>query len=117
MKTEGSCSDIVTLDDDAAEKVDSALRNTELDSETSGLRISVERGGCAGLSYKFDLTGEPDDSDIVCREGHPRVFVDAPSEQYLRGAELTVEETAQGTGFCIDNPNATQQCGCGLSFR
>lgn len=117
MSSEEPGTDIVTLADDAADAVTSALRANGLNAETGGLRVSVERGGCAGLSYEVDLTDEPDETDVVCDEDRPSVFVDSASKQYLHGAELTVAETAHGTGFCIDNPNADQQCGCGLSFR
>jgi len=117
MTSEETGTDIVTLADDATDAVNAALRANGLNTETGGLRISVERGGCAGFSYSIDVTAEPEETDIVCSDGHPSVFVDGASEQYLRGAELTVAETAHGTGFCIDNPNADQQCGCGLSFR
>lgn len=117
MSSEEPGTDVVTLADDAADAVNSALRAKGLNTETGGLRVSVERGGCAGLSYKVDLTAEPEETDVVCDDDRPSVFVDSASKQYLRGAELTVAETAHGTGFCIDNPNADQQCGCGLSFR
>lgn len=117
MTSEEPGTEIVTLADDAADAVTAALRESGLDTETGGLRVSVERGGCAGLSYDLGLAAEPAETDVVCEDGRPSVFVDDASTQYLRGAELTVAETAHGTGFCIDNPNADQQCGCGLSFR
>lgn len=110
-------SDRITLEDRAVETVRSLLRKQGLDPDSAGLRLAVERGGCAGLSYTFTLSPEPEPDDVVCECGDVRVFVEPASEPYLTGAELTVESTAHGTGFVIDNPNATQECGCGLSFK
>ena len=107
----------IRLDDRATETVRSVLREQGFDPEAAGLRLGVERGGCAGLSYTFELASEPDPDDVVLEDGDVRVFVDAASEPYLAGVELGVDATAHGTGFTIDNPNATQECGCGLSFR
>lgn len=107
----------ISLDDRAVETIRSLLRKQEFDPDSAGLRLAVERGGCAGLSYTVALSSEPKPDDVVCESDGIRVFVDSASEPYLAGAELTVESTAHGTGFTIDNPNATQECGCGLSFR
>jgi len=109
--------DVLTLDDDAAETINSVLRREGFDPDTAGVRIAVERGGCAGLSYRFDLADAPEEGDIVHETDGATVFVDRPSAQYVRGAEVSLERTAHGTGFTIDNPNAEQECGCGLSFQ
>lgn len=110
-------SDRISLDDQAADTIRSILRDEGLDADTAGLRLAVERGGCAGLSYSFELSPEPEPDDVICECGEVRLFVEPASEPYLAGVELRVESTAHGTGFTIDNPNATQECGCGLSFR
>lgn len=107
----------ITLDDRALETIQTLLREQGLDPDSGGLRLAVERGGCAGLSYTFALSAEPESDDVVCECDGVRVFVDSASEPYLAGAELSIESTAHGTGFTIDNPNATEECGCGLSFR
>lgn len=109
--------DVLTLDDDAVDTINSVLRAEGFDPESAGVRIAVERGGCAGLSYRFDLAEAPEDGDVVHETEQATVFVDRPSAQYVRGAEVSVERTAHGTGFTIDNPNAEQECGCGLSFQ
>lgn len=108
--------DIVGVDDDAATVITSMLADNGYDPGTAGLRLAVENGGCAGLSYRFTLTDAPDSQDVVCNTERVTVFVDPASTEYIEGATLTVETTAHGTGFVIDNPNAEQECGCGLSF-
>lgn len=109
--------EVVTLSNAAASAMNTALREEGFDPETAAVRISVERGGCAGLSYRFDLTDVPEDDDIVHETAHANVMVARPSAQYIRGAEVDLEQTAHGTGFTIKNPNAEQECGCGLSFQ
>lgn len=109
--------EVLTLSNAAASVMNKALREEGFDPETAGVRISVERGGCAGLSYRFDLVTDPEDDDLVHETADANVMVDRPSAQYVRGAEVHLEQTAHGTGFTIENPNAEQECGCGLSFQ
>jgi len=35
----------------------------------------------------------------------------------LRGATLDFRDGLTGTGFQIENPNASRTCGCGTSFE
>lgn len=109
--------DVLTLSTAAADAMNTVLREEGFDPETAGVRISVERGGCAGLSYRFDLVADPSDDDLVYESKHANIVIDRPSAQYVRGAEVHIEQTAHGSGFTIDNPNAEQECGCGLSFQ
>lgn len=108
---------VITLTARAGEFVGSLLDDQGLDPASAGLRVAVERGGCAGLSYRFDLAAAPDDGDVVFRTEETRVFVDPAAVEYVEGAEVDLTRSVHGTGFRIDNPNADQQCGCGLSFR
>lgn len=66
--------------------------------------------------YRFELTASPESGDIVSEHEGISIFVDSASEPYLRGSHLEFKDTAHGTGFTIDNPNAAEQCGCGISF-
>jgi len=38
------------------------------------------------------------------------------SHQYLTGASIDFDDSLQGGGFKINNPNAVKSCGCGSSF-
>lgn len=107
----------ITVTDDASATIQSVLGERGLDPETAGIRLAVEQGGCAGLSYRFELAAEPAPGDHVSENAGVALFVDAESRPYLEGAELGFERTAHGTGFVVDNPNASQECGCGISFR
>ena len=79
------------------------------------LRLSVDGGGCAGFSYKFDLGKiEADDAQAVA-EGVTLV-VDPVSFDLLDGSEVDYIEDLGGASFKVINPNAASGCGCGSSF-
>jgi iron-sulfur cluster assembly protein len=87
-----------------------------VDGEKMGLRIVVEKGGCAGMQYemRFDVAGA---EDIVNESEGARVLVDAASARFLEGASLDYCDDLVGTGFRLHNPNAARSCGCGTSFE
>lgn len=86
------------------------------DGQTKMLRISVEGGGCSGFSYKFDLVGQAAPDDIVVERSGATVLVDAVSVPFILGSELDFVDDLIGSGFKVNNPNATASCGCGTSF-
>ncbi len=81
-----------------------------------GLRILVEKGGCAGLQYTMNLDVRRSGDNVVERDG-VGVFIDPTSLPYLSGAELDYCDDLVGTGFRLRNPNAVRSCGCGTSFE
>lgn len=103
----------ISLTETAARRI-AAIMAKEADK--TALRISVEGGGCAGFSYKFELVcGENDDDTRVSRDG-ATVLIDAMSLPFLLGAEIDFIDDLMGQSFKINNPNATSSCGCGTSF-
>ena len=81
-----------------------------------GLRLYVERGGCAGMSYAMKIDQSADGDEIYEVNG-ARVFVDAESLKYLAGCRLDYVDALNDAGFKIENPNAARSCGCGTSFE
>jgi iron-sulfur cluster assembly protein len=81
-----------------------------------GLRILVEKGGCAGMQYamRLDVFHE---GDVISESGGARVYMDQTTAALLRGAELDYCDDLMGTGFRLQNPNAVRSCGCGTSFE
>lgn len=80
------------------------------------LRVSVEGGGCSGFQYKYELTQEQLDDDIVLGDDRVKVLIDAISLPYLANSVIDYKVTLMGAAFEINNPNATASCGCGTSF-
>ena len=79
------------------------------------LRLSVDGGGCAGFTYKFEL-GEPEQDDQVASTDGVSLVVDPVSLQLIEGAQVDYVEDLGGASFKVTNPNAASGCGCGSSF-
>ncbi|WP_227354468.1 HesB/IscA family protein [Haladaptatus salinisoli] len=107
----------IEVTEDAAEQALSLLDGEGLDPEVAGLRLFVQQGGCAGLSYGMRFDGEPEEDDTVYEHHDLRVFVDPASMNYIEGSVVDFEQGLQGAGFHVDNPNVVSECGCGESFR
>jgi iron-sulfur cluster assembly accessory protein len=105
---------MITLTPAAAEYLNSLVSGRE--DAPDGLRILVEKGGCAGMQYamKLDTLG-PD--DLVSERDGARVFMDPATASLLKGAQLDYCDDLVGTGFRLQNPNAARSCGCGTSFE
>ncbi|MFZ9920861.1 MAG: HesB/IscA family protein [Terrimicrobiaceae bacterium] len=81
-----------------------------------GLRLGVEKGGCAGLQYVME-TGTWREGDTIVEHAGAKVFIDAASTDHLSGSVLDYEDGLSGAGFRIRNPHASRSCGCGTSFE
>jgi len=107
---------MIELTDAAAGHLLDLLEEKDFSPEEKGLRLFVEKGGCAGMSYamKIDV---PAEGDAVFTNGTARVFVDGESLKYLDGCHLDYVDALNDAGFKIENPNAARSCGCGTSFE
>ena len=86
-----------------------------LPEEGTSLRIKVVGGGCSGLRYElaFDINK---DEDLVEEAHGVNVIIDPKSALYMVGTQLDFADGLMESGFKINNPNATNSCGCGESF-
>ncbi len=84
-------------------------------AEGDGLRLLVERGGCAGMQYGMKIDKVADGDEVIESEG-VRVYVDQESLPRLQGLQLDVVEDLSGKRFLFRNPNAGHSCGCGKTF-
>jgi iron-sulfur cluster assembly protein len=107
----------VAVSEEAAEEALDLLISEDLDTDVAGLRLFVQQGGCAGLSYGMRFEHEPEADDTVFERNGLRVFVDGASLNYVEGSVLDYEGGLQGAGFHVENPNIVSECGCGESFR
>lgn len=107
---------MLTVTPSAEKGLRDLLNERGADPATTGLRLSVSRGGCAGMQYEMGL-GEPSESDEIVDCGGAKVAVDAGSLQYLDGCTLDYADDLAGAGFRVINPKAARSCGCGTSFE
>jgi len=90
---------------------------SEENMPTGFLRVRVVPGGCSGFSYEMGFDDETEESDQVFESDGVKVAIDELSYPYLNGSTLDFKDGLNGTGFAIENPNATGSCGCGQSFN
>ena len=107
---------MVTITDKGAEKVHEFLASQEADVSMAGLRVGVRGGGCSGFQYQLAFD-EQRDSDVVFETHGLKLLVDDESLPFVRGSVIDYEESLQGAGFKVENPNVVAACGCGSSFR
>lgn len=106
---------MVTITDKAKSKIDRLRADANLD-DSYFLRVSVQGGGCSGLSYNLDFDNELKTGDQEFEDKGVKLILDMKSFLYLAGTELDFSDGLNGKGFNFHNPNASRTCGCGESF-
>ena len=106
---------IIKLSDNAAKRIKEIMSNAE--NESLGVRVSVKTGGCAGMSYVMEYTKEANPTDEVIEDKGVKVFVDSSALMYLLGTEMDYKIEELSSSFVFNNPNETERCGCGESFK
>ena len=108
-------SQIIKLSDNAADRIKEIMSGEK--SNTIGVRVAVKSGGCAGMSYVMEYAKEINPSDEIVEEKGVKVFVDAAAVMYLLGTEMDYKKEELSSSFVFNNPNETERCGCGESFK
>ena len=107
---------MIELTASAAAQLRMLVEEKVLDTKTSGLRLSDEKGGCAGLQYAMSI-GAPQENDLIVEREDARLFIDAESVKWLDNSVIDYEEGLSGAGFRVRNPLSARSCGCGTSFE
>jgi iron-sulfur cluster assembly protein len=88
-----------------------------LEKETGvALRLGVRKTGCSGWAYEVSIAEELDSDDQLFEDKGVKIVVDDESLPYLTGSKIDFISSGLNRTFQFDNPNATQECGCGESF-
>ncbi len=106
---------VLTLTETAAEKVQQLMARDGR-GEDFGLRIKVVGGGCSGLQYQLMFDNQQSEWDQESEQNGVKVREDSTSADYLLGSTVDYVDDLNGSGFKIENPNASSTCGCGQSF-
>ena len=106
---------IIKLSDNAVSRIKEIMSNAK--KSTIGVRVGVKSGGCAGMSYVMEYTKEVNPNDEVIEEKGVKVFVDSAAIMYLLGTEMDYKKEELSSSFVFNNPNETERCGCGESFK
>ena len=106
----------ISLTQNAAIELRSLLESKNASPVEKGLRLLVEKGGCAGMQYQMKIDDVAADDEISERDG-VRVMVDPESLKWLAGSAVDYHDALNDSGFKIINPQAARSCGCGTSFE
>jgi iron-sulfur cluster assembly protein len=99
---------IIKLSDNAANRIKEIM---------SGAQKGVKAGGCAGMSYIMEYAKNSNPNDEVIEDKGVKVFIDAGAVMYLLGTEMDYKTEQFSSSFVFKNPNETERCGCGESFK
>ncbi|MGB5489029.1 MAG: iron-sulfur cluster assembly accessory protein [Lysobacterales bacterium] len=102
----------IQLTDNAAQRVKQFL---EKDNGVA-LRLGVRKTGCSGWAYEVSIASELKNDDQVFEDKGIKIVVDNESLPYLQGSSIDFTQSGLNRTFQFNNPNATDECGCGESF-
>lgn len=84
---------------------------------SSGLRIGVKKGGCAGMEYTMDYVADVNPMDEVVEQDGARVMIAPMAQMFLFGTQIDYQTNLLDAGFKFINPNVAEACGCGESIK
>ena len=106
---------VIKLSDKAANRIKEIISRS--DDNTVGVRIGVKSGGCAGMEYVLEYAKQINPNDEMIEDKGVKVFIDPSAIIYLIGTEMDFKKEEFSSSFVFKNPNETERCGCGESFK
>jgi len=106
---------LITLSDSAASRIKEIMSKDN--NKSVGVRVGVKSGGCAGMSYIMEYAKEANPNDELIEDKGVKVFVDPGAIMYLLGTQMDYKKEEFSSNFVFKNPNETERCGCGESFK
>ena len=106
---------VITLSDRAAERVKEIMAQAK--ESIVGVRVGVASGGCAGMSYVMEYAKKINSNDEIIEDKGVKVLIDPKAIMYLLGTEMDYKKEELSSTFVFKNPNETERCGCGESFK
>ena len=81
---------IIKLSDNAANRIKEIM--SKADEKTIGVRIGVQSGGCAGMSYIMEYAKEPRPNEEIIEDKGVKVLIDPSAIIYLLGTEMDYKQ-------------------------
>ena len=106
---------VIKLSDNAAKRI--KLLMSQAENSAVGVRIGVKSGGCAGMSYIMEYAKEIKPNEEIIEDKGVKVLIDPKAIMYLIGTVMDYKEEKFSSQFVFKNPNETERCGCGESFK
>jgi len=96
-------------------KAQAYLKENIRKAEKKGMFITVIKGGCSGMQYKFEYKDEASQVETI-KTADFQLFIDKKALLFIIGTQLDYLETQTSAKLVFINPNAKHNCGCGKSF-
>ena len=106
---------VIRLSENAASKIKEIMSKAE--DKTIGVRVGVKGGGCAGMSYIMEYAKDVKPNEEIVEDKGVKVLIDPEAVMYLLGTEMDYKIEKFTSQFIFKNPNETERCGCGESFK
>ena len=106
---------VIKLSTNAAERIKEIMSKAE--DKANGVRDGVKSGGCAGMSYVMEYAKDIKPNEEVIEDKGVKVLIDPKAIMYLLGTEMDYKKENFSSQFVFMNPNETERCGCGESFK
>ena len=106
---------IITLSENAVNRIKEIM--SKAGNSTIGVRVGVKSGGCAGMSYLMEYAKEIRANEEVIEDKGVKVFIEPKAIMYLLGTEMDYKKEKFSSQFVFKNPNESERCGCGESFK
>ncbi len=88
------------------------IKKITVGNDKKYFRITVQGGGCSGFKYSFGFDTKSNTDDVI----FDKTIIDKTSLEIISGSVVDFKKEMIGESFVINNPKATNSCGCGLSF-
>ena len=105
---------IITLSEKAAKRIKEIISKNQ---NSLGVRVGVKSGGCAGMEYVMEYAKEKNLNEELIEDKGVKVFIDPKAVMYLLGTQMDYKKDKFSSSFVFNNPNETERCGCGESFK
>ena len=106
---------VIKLSDKAASRIKEIMSQAE--NSTIGVRVGVKSGGCAGMSYIMEYAKDVKPNEEIIEDKGVKVLIDPKAIMYLLGTEMDFKKEKFSSQFVFKNPNESERCGCGESFK
>tara|TARA_Y100000766_G_C18740172_1_gene523150 strand:- start:111 stop:446 length:336 start_codon:yes stop_codon:yes gene_type:complete len=106
---------IIKISQSAANKIKEIMSQDK--NSSIGVRVGVKSGGCAGMSYVMEYAKEIKPNEEIIEDKGVKVLIDPKAIMYLLGTEMDYKKEKFSSQFIFKNPNETERCGCGESFK
>jgi iron-sulfur cluster assembly protein len=92
---------VIKLSDNAASRIKEIMSSA--DNATIGVRVGVQTGGCAGMSYIMEYAKDIKPNEEVIEDKGVKVLIDPNAIMYLLGTEMDYKRENFSSQFVFKN--------------